>query len=85
MQYLPYLALLAMSHGGEGKPVGHHGRPPEISVEDLEAAKEEVAELLSDLLEEGIPEPAEKWINIVRGHMAGEHGGKHGPPHPLNP
>lgn len=58
--------------------------PPEISAEEMEAAKEEIAELLSDLLEEGIPEPAEKWIHIVLGHMAGDHGngGDHGPPPP---
>ena len=46
---------------------------PEISKEEMEASADEIAALFADLLEEDVPEPAEKYINMILGHMAGKH------------
>ncbi|MBN60222.1 MAG: hypothetical protein CME20_02590 [Gemmatimonadetes bacterium] len=46
---------------------------PDISAEEMEAGADEIAELFADLLEEDVPEDAEKYINLILGHMAGEH------------
>ena len=46
---------------------------PEIPKEEMEASADEIAVLFAELLEEDVPEPAEKYINMILSHMAGEH------------
>ena len=52
---------------------------PELGEEEMEAGKEEIAEIFEGLLEEeDLPEDAEKYINMMLQHMNGEHmGGEH--------
>ena len=67
------LAHLLMS-SEEREETGEH----EIPEAEMEAGLEEIAELFEELLEEDVPEEAEKYINIILGHMASEHGaGEH--------
>ena len=49
------------------------GGEPDISAEEREPSADEIAELFADLLDEDVPEEAEKYINLMLGHMVGEH------------
>ena len=59
------LADLLMS-SEEREETGEH----EIPEAEMGAGLEEIAELFEELLEEDVPEDAEKYINMILGHMA---------------
>ena len=50
---------------------------PDISAEEMEAGADEIAELFADLHEADVHEDAEKYINLILDHMAGEHTEEH--------